>query len=67
MPFNEFLQLLKSPWAVHEKVAQDQAGPTRSDDANRAGHRRVRVVFALHEGTLFSRCIIRNCCAVTIM
>ena len=67
MPFKEVLQLLKAPWPVQEKVAQDKAGPTRSDDADCAGHRRVRLVFILHDGTLFSRCVIRNCSAVTIM
>ena len=67
MPFNEFLQLLKAPWPVQEKVAQDKAGPTRSDDADRAGHRALSGVLILHDGTLFSRGVIRNCSAVTIM
>src|SRR4029077_8396296 len=39
--FQRVLQLLKAPWPVQEKVAQDKAGPTRSDDADRAGHRGV--------------------------
>ena len=60
MPFDQFLQLLKAPWPVQEKVAQDKAGPTRSDDADRAGHRGVSGVLILHDGTLFSRCVIRN-------
>ena len=61
MPFSEFLQLLKTPWPVQEKVAQDKAGPTRSDDADRACHRALSGVLILHGGTLCSRCVIRNC------
>ena len=61
MPFDKFLQLLKAPWPVQEKVAQDKAGPTRSDDADRAAHRGVSGVLILHDGTLFNRCVIRNC------
>ena len=61
MPFNEVLQLLKAPWPVQKKVTQDKAGPTRSDDADRAGYRALRGVLILHDGTLCSHCVIRNC------
>ena len=60
MPFNEFLQLLKAHWPVQEKVPQDKASPTRSDNANRVGHRGLSRVFILHDGTLFNPCVIRN-------
>src|SRR4029077_3412257 len=59
--FQRVLQLLKAPWPVQKKVAQDKAGPTRSDDAERAGHRGLSGVLILHDGTLFSRCVIHNC------
>src|SRR5262249_5886655 len=49
------------PWPVQEKVTQDKARPTRSDDADRAGHRALRCVLILHDGTLCSHCGTRNC------
>jgi hypothetical protein len=55
------MQLLKAPWPVQEKVAQDKAGPARSDDVERPGHRGLHGVLIWHDGTLFSFCLIRNC------
>src|SRR6516164_3185063 len=59
--FQRVLQLLKAPWTVQKKVPQDKAGPTRTDDADCAGHRALGCVLIRHVGTLCSHCVIRNC------
>src|SRR6516164_8769170 len=59
--FQRVLQLLKAPWTVQKKVSQDKAGPTRTDDADCAGHRALGCVLIRHVGTLCSHCVIRNC------
>src|SRR6516225_5786141 len=59
--FQRVLQLLKAPWTVQKKVPQDKAGPTRTDDADRAGHWALKCILIRHVGTLCSHCVIRNC------
>ena len=56
----QVLQVLKAPFTMQEEVAQDEAGPARSDDAQGAGHRAVRGRLVLHGPILANDHIIGN-------